>query len=477
MGQALYRKNRPKKLDEVLGQEHVVATLQNALKSGKISHAYLFTGPRGVGKTSVARILAHEVNNLPYTEESAQLDIIEIDAASNRRIDEIRDLRDKVHIMPTSGKYKVYIIDEVHMLTKEAFNALLKTLEEPPAHVIFILATTEAHKLPETIISRTQRFSFKPIENSQAVKRLRQMATSERIDIDDDALELIAQHGEGSFRDSISLLDQASSSTKRVSLEDIQQMLGIAPAGAIKQLIEVVSGSSPQELLNLLSQLREQGYQAANLAKQLAQALRQQMIEGNSVQDSSITIELLKQLLEIASSSQPDRLLEIVLLGVVLRSAKPVLQPAPTEIPKEEAKAPVETPKATKPAKVESKVPSETLQVKTAKKGRFSLKDWPEVLAAVKNQHNTLYSMLRMAEPALDGQTLILKFQFSFHKKQLSEAKNQQLLADIIGTYSQEPVLISYQTVKKTTIPKPAPETSPVETINNIFGDSEVLES
>src|SRR3989338_478241 len=151
MGQALYRKYRSKKFGEVVGQQHVTKTLTNALKSGRISHAYLFTGPRGVGKTSVARIFAHEVNNLKYDEDKPHLDIIEIDAASNRRIDEIRDLREKVHISPTSAKYKVYIIDEVHMLTKEAFNALLKTLEEPPEHCIFILATTEAHKLPATI--------------------------------------------------------------------------------------------------------------------------------------------------------------------------------------------------------------------------------------------------------------------------------------------------------------------------------------
>ena len=152
MGQALYRKYRPKKLDDVAGQQHIVAVLGNAIKSGKISHAYLFTGPRGVGKTSVARILAHEINNLEYDERQNHIDIIEIDAASNRRIDEIRDLREKVNISPAEAKYKVYIIDEVHMLTKEAFNALLKTLEEPPEHAVFILATTDAHKVPDTII-------------------------------------------------------------------------------------------------------------------------------------------------------------------------------------------------------------------------------------------------------------------------------------------------------------------------------------
>src|SRR5882757_9548967 len=209
MGQALYRKYRSKSLKEIVGQEHITQTLEQALTQGRISHAYLFTGPRGVGKTSIARILAHEINDLPYTDDSIHIDIIEIDAASNRRIDEIRDLRDKVFIAPTSAKYKVYIIDEVHMLTKEAFNALLKTLEEPPAHVVFILATTEAHKLPETILSRTQHFTLRPVPFDQVIKHLRQIADGEKIMIDDDALELIAEHGEGSFRDSISLLDQA----------------------------------------------------------------------------------------------------------------------------------------------------------------------------------------------------------------------------------------------------------------------------
>jgi DNA polymerase-3 subunit gamma/tau len=232
MGQALYRKYRSKSLNEVVGQTHVTKTLQQALEKHQISHAYLFTGPRGVGKTSVARILAHEINELPYDDDSMHIDIIEIDAASNRRIDEIRELRDKVHIAPTSAKYKVYIIDEVHMLTREAFNALLKTLEEPPEHVVFILATTDAHKLPDTIVSRTQRFHFKPAEPKDLIALLQKIAKAEKITISSEAVTLLAEHSDGSFRDSLSLLDQARSHSAAIDEQTIQQLLGLPPSGA-----------------------------------------------------------------------------------------------------------------------------------------------------------------------------------------------------------------------------------------------------
>ena len=471
MAQALYRKNRPKSLDDVIGQEHIITTLKNAIKTGKISHAYLFTGPRGVGKTSVARILAHEVNKSPYNEESTHIDIIEIDAASNRRIDEIRDLRDKVHIAPTSSKYKVYIVDEVHMLTKEAFNALLKTLEEPPAHVIFILATTEAHKLPETIISRTQRFNFKPIEIQLAIERLRQMAKAEKIEIDDKALALIAEHGDGSFRDSISLLDQASSSDKNVNIKDIERMLGIAPADALQKLVDALSDSSPQELLELLTGLREQGYQASHLAKQLSQTLRAQLISGKTSLPVSRITELLKQLLEVTGSSQPDRLLEIIMLDVVLLS-KVAKGPTSNSSTKPETGSEDKTPDvinnpSPEPKLSKAKVPWETL----------TLKQWPDILAEIKKQHSTLYSMLRMAQPSLKDNTLTLTFQFAFHQKQVSEAKNQQLLTNIISNYSQNPISLIFATGQKVADSPTTDISAPVETINNIFGGSEVLES
>ena len=188
MSQALYRKYRSKALADVVGQNHITDILTRALKSGRIAHAYLFTGPRGVGKTSVARILAHEINQLPYTDESNHLDIIEIDAASNNGVEDVRDLREKVQIAPVSASKKVYIIDEVHMLSKPAFNALLKTLEEPPEHIVFILATTDVEKLPATIISRTQRFGFRAISIDDAVRHLKHIAGEENITISDDAL-------------------------------------------------------------------------------------------------------------------------------------------------------------------------------------------------------------------------------------------------------------------------------------------------
>src|SRR4051812_19425989 len=256
MGQALYRSHRPKSLKGVVGQEHITRTLEQALKEGRISHAYLFTGPRGVGKTSIARILAHEINGLPYTDDQVHIDIIEIDAASNRRIDEIRDLRDKVQVAPTSAKYKVYIIDEVHMLTREAFNALLKTLEEPPEHVVFILATTDAHKLPETIISRTQRFSFKPVPTAEVTDHLKEIADKEKIQIEPDALQLLAEHGEGSFRDSIGLLDQSSNQKDVITASDIQRLLGVPPQSAIVDLVEgLTSGFTSADVMSRLAAL------------------------------------------------------------------------------------------------------------------------------------------------------------------------------------------------------------------------------
>ena len=259
MGQALYRKYRSRSLAEIVGQDHITSLLARAIATDAISHGYLLTGPRGVGKTSIARIIAHEINQLPYSDEAEHLDIIEIDAASNNGVEDIRDLRDRVHIAPTSARFKVYIIDEVHMLSKPAFNALLKTLEEPPAHVVFILATTDIDKVPATIISRVQRFTFSRVSTDAAAKHLRFIADAENIAIDDDALWLIAEHGDGSFRDSISLLDQLSnSSTEKITVADVERSLGTAPKTAIREIIDSYRQGNLAELLTQLGALEQQ---------------------------------------------------------------------------------------------------------------------------------------------------------------------------------------------------------------------------
>lgn len=485
MGQALYRKYRSKSLSEVVGQEHVTKTLQHAIKSGKISHAYLFTGPRGVGKTSIARIMAHEVNQLPYDESSTHLDIIEIDAASNRRIDEIRDLRDKVHITPSSAKYKVYIIDEVHMLTKEAFNALLKTLEEPPEHVIFILATTEAHKLPETIVSRTQRYAFKPISLEATIDHLRTIAKAEKLDVEPAALALIAEHGDGSMRDSISLLDQAASNQKKITAEAVRLMLGVVPEDALSGLIDTLSSGTANDLLETLRGLREQGFQAASVARQLGQLVRDQLINGVSNLPLDTATALLRRLLRVPASSNPERMLEVTLLEVVLSNDVAVASTPPKPVkrtmqpPQVEKPAPEPEP-APQPEKIDEIKP---IPGKKPSTGPFIISAWPEVLGLLKTRHSTLYSVLRMSVPSYEDDTLTLAFRFPFHKKQMENAQNRDKLLATISELTGLPgrvecvVHTDNQMAEPVQSPEVAHKNDDISAISNIFGGAEVLES
>ncbi len=471
MGQALYRKYRSRSLDEIIGQEHVTKTLKSAIEQGRISHAYLFTGPRGVGKTSIARILAHEINQLPYKDDSVHIDIIEIDAASNRRIDEIRELRDKVNIAPTSAKYKVYIIDEVHMLTKEAFNALLKTLEEPPAHVVFILATTDAHKLPDTIVSRTQRFSFKPVEKSKVKEHLSTICKAEGLKASDDALDLLAEHGEGSFRDSISLLDQASSQAGKLELSDVQNLLGIPSDEAINQLLRLITQSNnAAELMRSLDSLYGQGFQASSIAKQLSRSIRAQITNKSLSISPTTSISLLSSLIKVPSSPDPERFLELCLLDIAdmsdLRSSG---RPEPKKVQ--------ETPQK------ETKLKPETKTTSSSPSKSVGPDIWPDVLTELKQKHNTLYGVVRMAEPTFEGENLRLAFAFPFHQKRSNESANRQKIADIVLSITGQSVAIECVVddaaqPPKITVSSSAPRNNEsLSTISNIFGEAELLES
>lgn len=481
MGQALYRKYRSKSFSEVVGQDPITATLSSAIASGRISHAYLFAGPRGVGKTSVARILAHEVNDLPYTDENIHLDIIEIDAASNRRIDEIRDIREKVHIAPTSAKYKVYIIDEVHMLTKEAFNALLKTLEEPPPHCIFILATTEAHKLPETIISRTQRFNFRPISTDKSVAHLKGIAKKEKIDIEPTVLELLAEHSGGSFRDAISMLDQLSGAKQPITGDDARQLLGLAPPDSISKLTEFVRRGASSDVLSLLTELKEAGNSPVLIAAQLSNKLRTEIIATGTTRYNWAG-GLLKNLLDVSGAKQPYELLEVLLLQAAFENNPPMVG---HDI------APVTEPVASlPPGSVAKSVPSQVSTPKAHKKNTtnnsLDMRLWPEVLHEVKRRAASIYTALRLAEPEVRDGILTLTFQFSLHRNKVEQARHIQLISDVIDELSGAKLEVKCALLEKPlqeparqkALPVTVPAALPAElaNISNIFGSAEVLE-
>lgn len=449
MSQALYRKYRSRSLDEVLGQDHVTNILRRALEQGKIAHAYLLTGPRGVGKTSVARILAHEINQLPYDEEASHLDIIEIDAASNNGVDDIRALREKAQVAPVSAPKKIYIIDEVHMLSKPAFNALLKTLEEPPAHVVFILATTDADKLPATILSRVQQFFFHPISVDVMARQLMAIAEEEGFSIEEDAARLIAERSRGGFRDGISMLDQLSilaTPDQPLTVAMVTEYLGLSDAATLEKLLDLYQSEDSSDILSILQELEQSGISPTVVSHQLLSIARTRLRKNPGL------VELIQQLIEVDRHPHPDlKLLTIFMQhhAQPVRPKKTVAQ-AVTATPTVISTPAKPASLAEKPAKSQSTKPTEPVKktsenqdakpaqstkkspTKSRKSGAPLELDWQKVIEQAKEKSVGLSSLLQKSQWAFDGDKLTIFAGSAFYKKKLDDAKNRPLLAEII---------------------------------------------
>ncbi len=489
--QVFYRKWRPQSLAEVVGQEQVTQTLRNALNSGRVSHAYLFCGPRGTGKTTTGRILAKAVNCLtngkgepcntcPMCQaisEGRALDVIEIDAASNRGIDEIRDLRDRVNYAPNQARYKVYIIDEVHMLTKEASNALLKTLEEPPPHVIFILATTEAHKVLPTVLSRCQRFDFRRISQTDIVSKLTRICSQEGIHMEPEALRLIAKSATGSLRDAENLLEQLTTYYgSEVGLQQVQAILGTTGDWRVREVVKHIINNDISAGITTINSVNNDGLDLRQFNRELVEYLRGLLlIKTGSDEAVDLTAEDIAELKALAAKASLAQILKAVKLFGQLELGFDNYSTLPLELalvdcaltpeegkgslaveaepefrqPVTAATPPVAPPQPTaKPEPTNIPTPTTPKATITPPEPGSEIEqmrlNWKQVIeqAPENTKRTPAIAILRSAgvKPvAIEDDTIVLAFRYPYHKEQIEKPENQQITEKIIGNFLGHP--------------------------------------
>lgn len=454
---SLYRTYRPKAFSDVVGQENTVTILENAVKQDKLAHAYLFAGSRGTGKTSVARILAkamltHGIEDKKLQEqirtavdEGSIVDLTEIDGASNRGIDDIRSLVEKIQFSPVVASSKVYIIDEVHMLTKEAFNALLKTLEEPPAYAYFILATTELQKIPATIQSRCQRFGFKQVSEEDIIRRLQYIADQEKITIDRPALRAIAHHAAGGLRDAISLLDQLRS-LPQVTMEDVRERIGESGHEYVEQIFEAIEKGDRKAVLSLVERIDTAGVSLENIMRLLLDTARLQLRSAiDAGQDGAAWTQrmhtLLQGLKDLRGSPLPSLVVEAALLSLAAGESReapaPTIKKSVSVKPAPAAPAPAPEAPAAAPAK---KTPDATVEAP-----ELSLQDvrkmWPELLKNV-TPASIRMSLKNGHVHGIKGSTVIIAFASSFHRDKCAKTDAQRGIEEILSTHFLKPVRV-----------------------------------